>query len=118
MTKRKLTAKDMEFFDEDGKPISNHEWVELGYAPFRYRKDKVVNGYRIISYWSGVDAPNSGELLEHGFHFGAWEPNNPPLIFNNILLDPDEKTIDNVRTATKEEAYNLFMQWAERAEKE
>lgn len=78
----------MSYYDKDGKPMELMEWAKK-FKDLKYRiiaQDK-VNGYRISTVWMGLD-----------HQFG----NGPPLIFETMAFQEDEKYQD--RYTTLEEA--------------
>lgn len=59
-------------YDKQGIPISVDKWVELIEDPsYRIIKQEIVNGYRVLTIWLGLDHSFTG---------------NFPLIFETIIF--------------------------------
>ena len=78
------------YFDRNGAPITAEEWARL-MEDVEYRRiacDDLPDGGRLSTVWLGL--PNLG--------YG------PPSVFETMLFDADDKSLDCWRTTTEAEA--------------
>ena len=94
----------VELFDIHGNPISISKWVSLFHRSVGLTDE--VDGFLVMTRWTGVDSPDPTKTVRE-FSFKQWVPNDPPLIYNTIVLDADHKVVDSGQAATKQEAIEM-----------
>lgn len=96
---------DYYFYNKHGKPITLKEWCKESSDRFAFKKESVVNGLRVLTKWTGVDAPEYEWMVANKFSMKNWKPNNTPKIFVSYVWDEDYQLLKSKRYAKIEDAY-------------
>ena len=100
-----LTSNNYDYcvFDELGEPMTFKSWLAYS-SESRYRRENVVNGFTIVTKWTGIDMP-APERLTSNFSFSRWNPNKTPMIYEGVVYDQDMLPIYRARYESREKAY-------------
>jgi len=107
---------DYHFFNRHGKAITLKEWCKESSDKFAFQKETIVNGLRILTKWTGVDAPEYEWLLSTGFSMRSWKPNHRPQVFVSYVWNEDHLLLKSKRYAKIEHAYEGHAKLIEEAE--
>jgi hypothetical protein len=103
-SKKPRLAEQLEFFDINGNVIGYKEWTKLFQDITYMRMARRVNGYIVMTSWTGVDQPNPAGLWQSHFSYNKWEPNDPPEIFRAAVWDQDMELVESHNFTTAREA--------------
>ena len=97
---------DGHFFDRNGKRITLKQWCDEFGNKYAFRKEVTVNGFRILTKWTGVDMPEYDWLVENQFSMKKWNPQPfKPLIFVTYVWNEDNIIVHSKRYGKIEQAY-------------
>lgn len=100
----KLSKWDYVVYNRKGEPCTMREWSEEFSSPHVFRKEKVVNGYRVLTKWTGIDMPEYSWLNDHDFSMKTWKPGKPKPFVSYVWTE-DNILVSSRRYATIEQAY-------------
>ena len=97
---------DGHFFDRNSKRITMKQWCVESSSKYAFSKDTTVNGFRILTKWTGVDMPEYEWLAAHQFSVKKWNPElYKPKVFVTYVWNEDLQIVHSKRYAKIEQAY-------------
>ena len=105
MKKDKGNPYDFLFWDRNGKAITMKQWCIESSSKYAFSKEKTVNGLRILTKWTGVDAPEYEWMVKNQFSMTKWKPNFRPKVFVSYVWNEDSEIVTSKRYGTIEQAY-------------
>jgi hypothetical protein len=96
---------DFFFYDRNGKAITMKQWCIESSSKYAFRKETNVNGLRILTKWTGVDAPEYDWMVKNQFSVSKWKPSYRARIFVSYVWNEDSEIVKSQRYATIEHAY-------------
>lgn len=105
MKKDKGNPYDFLFWDRNGKAITMKQWCIESSSKYAFNKEKTVNGLRILTKWTGVDAPEYEWMVKNQFSISKWKPNFRPKVFVSYVWNEDSEIVTSKRYGTIEQAY-------------
>jgi hypothetical protein len=103
--KSKPNPYDFLFYDRNGKAITMSQWCVESSSKYAFNKDVTVNGLRILTKWTGVDAPEYDWMVKNQFSISKWKPNFRPKVFVSYVWNEDSEIVTSRRYGTIEQAY-------------
>lgn len=89
-----LKIEEADFFDLFGEKIPVDQWA------YMFKRDPLnlktqINGFSILTVWTGVDSPKPMLLVGSRYAHRRWEPNETPMIYKSMVFNPDLQLIDD-----------------------
>lgn len=105
---------DGHFFDRNGKRMTLKQWCDEIGSKHAFRKEANVNGFRILTKWTGVDMPEYEWLAAHQFSMKRWNPEPyKPKVFVTYVWNEDLQIVHSKRYAKIEQAYKAHFELIE-----
>ena len=101
----KSNPYDFFFYDRNGKAITMKQWCIESSNKYAFRKEVTVNGLRILTKWTGVDAPEYDWMVKNQFSISKWKPNHRARVFVSYIWNEDSEIVKSQRYVTIEQAY-------------
>lgn len=106
---------DGQFFDRNGKRITLKQWCDEFGNKYAFKKEHTVNGFRILTKWTGVDMPEYDWLVKQQFSMKKWNPQPfKPMIFVTYVWNEDSQIVHSKRYAKIEHAYEAHTKLVEK----
>lgn len=93
------------FYDRNGKRITMERWCEESSSKYAFSKEANVNGFKILTKWTGVDMPEYEWMTKHQFSVRNWKPNHAPKVFVTYVWNEDLEIVHSKRYGKIEQAY-------------
>jgi hypothetical protein len=93
---------NLEFFDKQGKLITQKQWSKLFQQGDYCKHVTQINGITIYTTWTGVDQPNPKGLWQTSSAHSKWDPNEIPQIIRTAVWDQDFELIESTQYPNEE----------------
>jgi hypothetical protein len=105
---------DGHFFDRNGKRMTLKQWCVESNSKHAFQKEATVNGFRILTKWTGVDMPEYEWMVAHQFSLRRWNPEPyKPKVFVTYVWNEDLQIVHSKRYAKIEQAYKAHFELVE-----